>query len=106
MLARGYEPRLVVVHDEMELKLGKVKTRDGLLSAKGHNGLLSIQNVVQTFGDGVRYKRIGVGIGRPVSREPKDVANYVLKKISEPERRGIEGAVGEVEVELKKLLVG
>ena len=40
--------------------------------------------------------RIGIGIGRPISREPDAVARYVLKKMSPNELATIEDSVGEV----------
>jgi peptidyl-tRNA hydrolase, PTH1 family len=94
----GAEARLIVVHDELELDLGEVHVRSGNLSAKGHNGLKSIKEVLR----GVEYTRIGVGIGRPQSRDPNVVATYVLRRMSGVERSKIEGCVGKVEEELRK----
>lgn len=96
---RGEEGRLVVVHDELELALGQVNVKDGSASPKGHNGLKSIKEQMR----GVQWTRIGVGIGRPTSREPDVVAGFVLKKMSGVERGRIEGCVGAVEMELRKL---
>lgn len=95
----GEEARLVVVHDELEGALGAVKVRDGALSVKGHNGLKSIKEQLK----GAPYMRIGVGIGRPISREPNAVANYVLKKMSPVERAKVEGSVPRVMEELRRL---
>jgi len=97
--ARGEEAKLVVVHDEMELKLGEVKVKRGDLSPKGHNGLKSIKEVLK----GVEYTRIGVGIGRPESRDPNVVAAYVLRKMSAVEKAKIEACTERVAMELKKL---
>ena len=96
---RGEEGRLIVVHDELELPLGQVNVKDGGASPKGHNGLKSIKECMR----GEKWTRIGVGIGRPESREPDVVARYVLKKMSAVERKGIDGATGRVEAELRKL---
>lgn len=85
------EGRLVVVHDELESQLGKVTIRDGTASAKGHNGLKSCQSSLGK----TKWWRVGVGIGRPDSREPDVVAKYVLKKMSPKERDAVESsAVG------------
>ncbi|CAL3968431.1 hypothetical protein PZA11_004023 [Diplocarpon coronariae] len=97
--ARGKDVKLVVVHDELELGLGQVKVKNSSMSAKGHNGLKSINDSLR----GAEYWRIAVGIGRPESREKDDVADYVLRKMSSAERGKIEGAVGRVEVELRRL---
>lgn len=95
----GEDVRLVVVHDELESKVGEVKVKRGTASAKGHNGLKSIKEKLK----GTEYMRIGVGIGRPEGREPDVVAEYVLRKISAVERVKIEEAVGKVEEELRRL---
>lgn len=41
-----------------------------------------------------RLIRIGVGIGRPESREKGDVADYVLKEMTKREMDRVQGAVG------------
>ncbi|EPE30051.1 Peptidyl-tRNA hydrolase-like protein [Glarea lozoyensis ATCC 20868] len=97
--SRGEATKLVVVHDELELPVGEVKVRDGGASAKGHNGLKDIAKCLP----GQKYKRIGVGIGRPESREPSVVAGYVLRRMSPAERAKIEGAWSKVEAELRKM---
>ncbi|KAI5201501.1 hypothetical protein AUEXF2481DRAFT_38545 [Aureobasidium subglaciale EXF-2481] len=90
--------RLVVVHDELEKPLGSVTIRDKEgLSARGHNGLKSCLSSLA----GVKFVRVGVGIGRPVSRAPDDVARYVLKKMTPLEKQKIEGSAEDV---LNKLL--
>ncbi|KAB2576928.1 Peptidyl-tRNA hydrolase [Lasiodiplodia theobromae] len=82
---------LVVVHDELEKPLGKVVVRKGG-SARGHNGLKSIAAQLPNM----PYVRIGVGIGRPESREPDVVAKYVLRKMTPHERSQVEGCADEV----------
>ena len=98
-VGEGEEARLVVIHDELEATLGTVKVKDGSLSAKGHNGLKSIKEQLR----GAPYTRIAVGIGRPVSRDPAAVSDYVLKIMSGVEKAKIEGCVGRVVEELKKM---
>lgn len=90
--------KLVVVHDELESPLGKIKVKQGG-SAKGHNGLKS---VTSSFG-GMAYVRIGVGIGRPESRNSSDVAAYVLKRMSPLELQTISDGVSTVMEELIKI---
>ncbi|OJD38953.1 peptidyl-trna hydrolase [Diplodia corticola] len=82
---------LVVVHDELERPLGKVTVRRGG-SARGHNGLKSLAPQFPN----TPYVRIGVGIGRPESREPDAVAKYVLRKMTQQERAKVEGCADEV----------
>ena len=99
---RGEGLKLVIVHDELELPLGKVKVKHGTASPKGHNGLKSIKGLLA----GTDYTTIGVGIGRPESREPNAVAAYVLRKMTGAEKGKIEGCFGSVEAELRKLRDG
>jgi PTH1 family peptidyl-tRNA hydrolase len=96
---RGEEARLVVVHDELECKLGEVKVKKGDASPKGHNGLKSVKEQLR----GQEWWRIGVGIGRPETRDPNVVSDFVLRKMGGVERARIEGAVGRVEMELRRL---
>ena len=83
--------KLVIVHDELESPLGKIKFKVGG-SARGHNGLKSC---VSSLG-GMAFTRIGIGIGRPESRESKDVANYVLRKMSVVEVQKVTEGAEEV----------
>lgn len=96
----GEEGRLIIVHDELEKSLGTVTVRTAQgASAKGHNGLKSIMSVMGN----TPLVRIGIGIGRPVSRESNEVARYVLKKMTPAEKATIEGCVEEVVRKLKQL---
>ncbi|KAF2263825.1 peptidyl-tRNA hydrolase [Lojkania enalia] len=81
---RGWEPRLVVVHDELEADFGLVRVKDGASSPRGHNGLKSIQ---AALGNKVKWWRVGVGIGRPETRDPAVVSKYVLRKMTVPEEK-------------------
>lgn len=66
---------ILVVHDELELPFGQIKTKQGG-SAKGHNGLKSI---IQACGD--LFHRLRFGIGRPDIRE--QVPAYVLQDFAQ-----------------------
>lgn len=97
------EGRLVIVYDELEKPLGTVSLRTAQgLSAKGHNGLKSIMSVIGN----TSFARIGIGIGRPLSRESDDVARYVLKKMTPSEKGAIEGSVEQVIAQLRQLEEG
>ncbi len=71
--------RLLVVHDEIDLAFGAVRTRLGGGLA-GHNGLKSIAREV----GGRDFARVRLGVGRPDSTDPDVVAGYVLAKFGEP----------------------
>ena len=75
--------RVLVVHDEIDLPFGEIRTRLGGGLA-GNNGLKSIKR--ELGGDG--FVRVRVGVGRPDSTDPEIVAAYVLSRFAEPEERG------------------
>ena len=85
------DAKLVVVHDELESPMGKIKVKVGG-STKGHNGLKSC---LSSLG-GAGFTKIGVGIGRPESRESRDVAAYVLKKMGPAEMQKMHDGVDKV----------
>lgn len=76
---------VLVVHDELELPFGQIKTKIGG-SAKGHNGLKSI---IAACGD--MFHRLRFGVGRPELRER--VPDYVLEDFAEDVEPYIEKAV-------------
>jgi len=70
--------QLIVIYDDMNLPLGKVRIRpDG--SAGGHNGMKSI---IQTLGTD-HFSRFRVGIGSPPSADEN--IEYVLGTITDQE---------------------
>ena len=93
--------RLVVVHDELESPLGKIKLKQGG-SPKGHNG---IKSCVSSLG-GMSFARIGVGIGRCESRQPQDVAAYVLSKMTMAELQKVWDGAGPLMMKLNELRDG
>ena len=71
--------RVLVVHDEIDLPFGDVRSRLGGGLA-GHNGLKSLKREL----GGADFHRVRVGVGRPDSTDPDIVAGYVLGRFSEP----------------------
>jgi PTH1 family peptidyl-tRNA hydrolase len=65
--------RVLVVHDEIDLPFGEVRTRVGGGLA-GHNGLKSIKREL----GGAEFARVRIGVGRPDSTDPEIVSGYVL----------------------------
>lgn len=87
------ESSVVVLFDELDLDLGKVKVRKQGLSHRGHNGLRNIQSASPI---GKAYTGIQLGIGRYYSgdkRTPGVVANYVLSKFKQDEREVLDDVV-------------
>ena len=70
--------RVLVVHDEIDLPFGDVRTRLGGGLA-GHNGLKSLKRELGS-GD---FMRVRVGVGRPDSTDPEIVSAYVLGRFRE-----------------------
>lgn len=70
--------RLVVVHDEIDLPFGEVRTRTGGGLA-GHNGLKSLK---RELGSG-EFVRVRAGVGRPDSTDPEIVSAWVLGRFRE-----------------------
>ena len=83
--------KLVVLHDEMEEPLGRVRVRLGKASARGHNGVRSCGEVLG--GQGVEFVRVGVGVGRCAGRGKEEVSAFLLRKMTGVERGRVEGAV-------------
>jgi PTH1 family peptidyl-tRNA hydrolase len=70
--------RLLVIHDEIDLPFGEIRTRKGGGLA-GHNGLKSLKREL----GGADFWRIRIGVGRPDSTDPEIVAAYVLGRFRE-----------------------
>ncbi|MBS0617612.1 MAG: aminoacyl-tRNA hydrolase [Spirochaetes bacterium] len=72
--------RVVVLHDEVELKIGEVRYKFGG-GHKGHNGLRSIIADIGT----ADFHRIRIGVGRPTDADA-GIADYLLA-FQPPEER-------------------
>jgi len=75
---------LIIVHDDIDLLLGKIKISVGSSSA-GHKGIDSIINSLGTKD----FTRIRIGI-QPERGKPNDVENFVLKKFTKEESKILE----------------
>ena len=73
---------VIVFHDDLDVELGKIKTKFGGSSA-GHNGIASIDKFI-----GKDYSRVRIGIGKP--KNSIQVADYVLQNFNEDENVEIE----------------
>ncbi len=81
---------LLIVHDDMDLSLGKIRLRDQG-SAGGHNGIKSILAELGTE----KFWRLKLGVGRP-PRE-YDPARYVLSPFAEDETTQLDEVLGRAE---------
>ena len=87
-LARFYRipaESILVVHDELDIPLGRMRAKSGGGPA-GHNGLKSIVNVLGTN----EFNRLRIGIGKP---EKGEVINWVLSRFSVSDRALVEKIV-------------
>lgn len=73
---------LLVVYDDLDLPLGRIRLREGG-GAGGHKGMLSI---IDSLG-GDSFPRLRVGIGRPAEDDPSD---YVLSDFAPDEISTVE----------------
>jgi PTH1 family peptidyl-tRNA hydrolase len=79
---------VVVVHDELDLPVGRVKVKRGGGLA-GHNGLRSIKAHLHSD----EFLRVRIGVGKPPS--PQAGADHVLRRPSKADRTSFDIAVVE-----------
>jgi peptidyl-tRNA hydrolase, PTH1 family len=91
--------RVLVIHDEIDLPFGEVRTRLGGGLA-GHNGLKSVK---QGLGS-AEFQRVRVGVGRPDSTDPDIVASYVLARFREPKSE-VQQLIGRAADEAERLVL-
>ncbi len=88
--------RIVVVHDDIDLDVGKVKVKSG----GGHGGHNGLRSIIQQLGGAKEFARVRIGVGKPplppgVTADTRDhrVASYVLSDFPAAERKEMEWAV-------------
>lgn len=97
---------LILIHDELDLPLGKLQIRFGGGTA-GHNGVESVINNLSTN----EFLRIRMGIGKP-KKIPQDVnpshhtstENYVLGYFDDNEHHHVKTMIKHIERELPLIL--
>lgn len=80
---------ILVVHDELDLPFGQIRTRRGG-SGAGHNGILS---VIQHIGEDFGRVRVGIDYPRPSGMEGAD---FVLGKFGKDEQVHLDSLKNEV----------
>ena len=80
--------QIVIVHDELDLPLGRIKVKRGGGLA-GHNGLRSIKAHLHSDA----FLRVRIGVGKPVSKEHG--ADHVLRRPSKRDRLELDVSVNE-----------
>jgi PTH1 family peptidyl-tRNA hydrolase len=93
----GSAEDLIVVYDDLDLPLGRIRLR-AQGSAGGHRGMLSILEHLT----GAGFFRVRVGIGRPP--EGVDPADFVLSQFNDQESSDVERAVERAAQAVESLL--
>ena len=92
--------QMLVIHDDIDLPLGKIKKK----LKGGDGGQRGIRSTIQSVRTG-EFARVRVGIGRPEDKD--DIVDYVLSLFDEEDsgqvNEVIEQAVQTVEATLKEL---
>ncbi|MGB9638286.1 MAG: aminoacyl-tRNA hydrolase [bacterium] len=87
---------VVVIHDDMDIKVGEFKLKFNGGSA-GHNGIQSIINYI-----GKDFYRIRIGINRPQDKNYKD---YVLNKFSPEELVEISNLLPKINIVIENIVI-
>lgn len=90
---------LLVVHDDLDLPLGRVRVRHQGRPG-GHNG---VRSVIEALGTEA-FRRVKVGIGRPGTRD--EVVDWVLTPFTREEREVVPAVVARAADLVLDLLAG
>jgi len=93
---------LIVVHDEMDLRLGNIRIRRGGGSA-GHNG---VESIIREMGT-ADFVRVRLGVGHPrdsAAEEQSHVVGYVLGDFSGDEAEVIKKVIAEADQAIVTLI--
>lgn len=91
--------KVIVIHDELDIPFGQIRTRVGGGSA-GNNG---IKSVTQRIGED--YGRVRIGIG-PKVPEQMDTADFVLSAFTSEQRAQLQYLTKEVSAILSEYCYG
>lgn len=78
---------IIIIYDELDIEIGKIKLNIGG-SAAGHNGIKSINSLIEN-----NYVKLRIGISHPGHKD--DVSDYVLSDFTDEEMKKIE-KIGEI----------
>lgn len=91
--------QVIVVHDELDIDFGNIRTRIGGSSA-GHNGIKSVTKHM-----GQEYGRVRIGVG-PKKPAQIDSADFVLAKFSKDEQANTKALLSEATAILNDYVFG
>ena len=90
--------KLIIIHDDIDILLGKIKFSKDSGSA-GHKG---VESVIDNLGT-KDFMRLRVGIV-PLKGKPKETEKFVLKKFTKKEKEIIQKIIEEISETVKKLI--
>jgi PTH1 family peptidyl-tRNA hydrolase len=90
---------LIVIHDDLDLPLGKIRLSSGS-SSGGHKG---INSIIKDLGS-QDFIRVRIGIGRPAEASEEEVIAYVLSDFTSEQKHAIAQAIPKVSEALLCLL--
>jgi PTH1 family peptidyl-tRNA hydrolase len=90
---------VAVVHDELDIPFGQIRTRVGGGSA-GHNGIKSVAAQI-----GEQFGRVRIGIG-PKLHENQDSADFVLGKFTTEEQAQLKNLTREASAIISEFVYG
>ena len=88
---------LIVVHDDIDLELGRIKFSLGA----GHGGHNGIRSIVEEM-DSPQFIRVRLGVGRPQGN--MDPADYVLHKFENEEKEQVETMIKKASSAVEDLI--
>jgi len=91
--------RLIVIHDDLDIKLGEFREKIGGSSA-GHNGIKSIDKLI-----GNNYRRIRIGISHPKDTNLQiSVLDWVLGKFTKEELEKLHFVIKDVKSRIEEII--
>ncbi len=99
---------MIIIHDDLDLPLGKIQIRFGGGTA-GHNGLESIIEAINTE----QFVRIRMGVGHPRAKtagkviriqNDNSISSYVISHFAETEHKDVRNMKKHVQKQLELLL--
>lgn len=97
-LTKELAEKLIVVHDDIDIPLGKIKVSTSRGSA-GHKG---VESIIQSLGT-KNFTRIRIGIQQKKGK-PENVEDFVLQKFKKDELPLVQSAIGQATESLGSLL--
>ncbi|MCF7794746.1 aminoacyl-tRNA hydrolase [Patescibacteria group bacterium] len=88
---------LIVIHDDLDIELGKIKISENSSSA-GHKGVSSIISHIKTK----NFIRIRIGIKKPLTSQNIPTEKYVLSKLKAEEFENIKTAWNNLKPQIQE----